>query len=111
MDEKYKPVFERMISEGNLDKSVYKAKYSKGFAAFCSPLESYVWIYKEDDRKADKLLENYGLKRMITEGFRNTDISNNYKSEEWKNYETAANRLGWHEWVNWKWVKDNLKIR
>ncbi|MEM3676785.1 MAG: hypothetical protein QW176_01405 [Candidatus Bathyarchaeia archaeon] len=106
-DQKYKKSFEKMFSEGNIDKSIYPPDIRGKFTSFCTPLESYIWIYEEDDSRADKLLKDYDMKRMVSEGFR-SDTSGNYASNEWINYDDAANRLGWHEWINWKWVKDNL---
>ena len=108
-DQQFKPAFNQMLSEGNVDKSKYSGlKRQRFFTAFCTPIESLVWELLDDDKKADSFLKHYDMKTLVSDAFRNTKASGNYGSEEWKFWDTAANRLGFNSWISWKWVKDNM---
>jgi len=108
-DQQFKPAFNQMLSEGNVDKAKYNGYYRQHYSGFCTPIESLVWELLDDDRKADSFLRKYDMKALVSDAFRNTKASGNYRSEEWASVETAANRLGFNSWICWKWVKDNMR--
>jgi hypothetical protein len=97
-----------MLSEGNVDKSKFPA-YRASFTAICTPIESLVWELLDNDKKADGFLENYNMKTLVTHAFRASKSSKAYRSREWELYDTAADRLGFNSWINWLWVKDNMR--
>jgi hypothetical protein len=113
-DQQFKPVFDQMLSEGNVDKSKFAGPQRGRFTAIWTPMESWIWEYLDSDKKADGFLKSYAMKALVSDSFRNSKASGNYKSEEWgygKDYgdwETAVNRLGFNSWIAWKWVKDNM---
>jgi hypothetical protein len=108
-DQQFKPAFNQMLSDGNIDKSKYDAIKRVYFTAFCTPIESLVWELLADDKRADVLLKDYDMKVLISDAFRNTRSSGNYRSAEWASVDTAANRLGFNSWINWTWVNDNMR--
>jgi hypothetical protein len=107
-DQQFKPVFNQMLSDGNVDKSEYDATKRFYSTAFCTPIESLVWELLDNDKRADGFLKNYDMKTLITDAFTNTKASGNYRSEEWTSWDLAANRFGFNSWINWKWVEDNM---
>jgi hypothetical protein len=108
-DQQFKPAFDQMLSDGNVDKLEYDASKWSLITAFCTPIESLVWELLDNDKRADDFLKNYDMKALITDAFTNTKGSGNYRSEEWTSWDLAANRLGFNSWINWKWVRDNMR--
>jgi hypothetical protein len=108
-DQQFRPAFNQMVSDGNVDKSKCDAIKRFYFTAFCTPIESLVWELLDNDKRADGFLKDYDMKALISDAFRNTRSSGNYRSAEWASVDTAANRLGFNSWINWTWVKDNMR--
>ena len=73
----YNKIFRPMLEEGIPDKRKY-----------CTPLEALIWILYDkepDDPTITSLLEDpIGLTKY---SWRNSSISNNYKSDRWKNFD------------------------
>jgi hypothetical protein len=107
-DQQFKPAFNQMLSDGDVDRSKYDAIERVYFSAFCTPIESLVWEFLDNDKRADGFLKNYDMKTLISDAFWNSRTSGNYRSEEWASWDLAANRLGFNSWINWKWVEDNM---
>jgi hypothetical protein len=77
--QQFKSAFGRMLSEGNVDKSKYRSSNRYRYSGFCTPLESFVWELLDDDKKADTFLGNYDMKTLVSDAFRNTTSSRNYR--------------------------------
>jgi hypothetical protein len=108
-DPQYGTAFDQMLSEGNVDKSKLPDYLRDRFTAICTPIESLVWELLDDDKRADGFLKDYDMKKLVAHAFRTTRASSAHRSEEWDSYDTAANRLGFNSWINWRWMKDNMR--
>jgi hypothetical protein len=79
-----------MLEEGIPDKRKY-----------CTPLEALIWIlYDKEpgDPTITSLLEDpIGLTKY---SWRNSSVSNNYKSDRWKNFDEARDRVNSPELIN-----------
>lgn len=77
-----KPVFEEMLDEGIKDERKY-----------CAPLEALLWIAYEKDFAEYNPFENYSLKRLINTAWQTTDISFDYDTEKWQDFDIVVDRL------------------
>jgi hypothetical protein len=77
-----KPVFEDMLDEGVREERKY-----------CAPLEALLWIAYEKDFTEYNPFENYTLKRLLNTAWQTTDISFDYDTEKWQDFDTVVDRL------------------
>jgi hypothetical protein len=77
-----KSVFEEILDEGIKDERKY-----------CAPLEALLWIAYEKDLTEYNPFENYSLKNLVNTAWKTTDISYNYYTDKWQDFDTVVDRL------------------
>jgi len=93
---------DRILSEGIMEKRKY-----------CTPLQALEWYYVDREPDRDNPLENpffINLKDFVTNVWRNSSISSNYKSDRWKNFDEVVDRLNSPDLVS-IYTHDNIKYR
>lgn len=82
LNPKYRAAFESMLSEGIKDKRKY-----------CTPLQALLWIAYDGKIDGDNLLQDYSLRRLMKDAWRNTTTSKNFTSERWQDFGKVIDRL------------------
>jgi len=82
LDPRYKAAFESMLDEGIKNKRKY-----------CTPLQALLWIAYDREFDRDNPLQDYSLKKLIDDTWKNTATSNNFTSGRWLNFTEVTDRL------------------